>query len=374
MVQVITLPKDGGYKPTAALPFEPYVLMVKRLGLPDARNKGPLSLIPEAENAAHTARMAAYHKALIAEVKATQVHTCEDWTYDADEDSPAIWCPGCRHSEWVRHSRAGQQLIVDAYLAEKYPQPAKPMAERKPILTRVTALQKDMIEGGGALGLMVRDSLINNMRPWWYYCEKEDSQWSTRVLAPVVRNEPTMSMEQYMAIQEKLHGPSKRKAPREEAYVPAAAAEPAFFSRVPAAAAAEAPAASEPAPLAVLSADEGKRIAAYAKWTAQDRNAERKPFYKGRMVAGNCKNPHRSVSDSYKVVLRNLPLTVDSLHADMWELVAQAGVVIDVYAPKGIFITMASPAEVDKVLAAWPNGVNYMGSVITFERAGIARR
>jgi hypothetical protein len=223
---------------------------------------------------------------------------------------------------------------------------------------------------------MVRDSLINNMRPWWYYCEKEDPEWSTRVLAPVVRNEPTMSQAEYKAIQEQLHGPVKRKASvansaqqsgrqyREEAYVPAAA-QPAFFSRVPAAAAAAAD-----APAAVLSADESKRIAAYAKWTAQDRNSERKPFFRGKMVAGSCKNPHRSVSDTYKVVLRNLPLEVDSLHADMWELVAQAAPVIDVYAPKGIFITMVSPAEVDKVLAAWPNGVNYMGQVVTFERAG----
>lgn len=370
MVQVITLPKDGGYKSTAALPFEPYVLMVKRLGLPDARNKGPLSLIPEAENAAHQARMAAYHKALIAEMKASQVHICEDWTYDADEDSPAIWCPGCRHREWIRHSRAGQQLIVDAYLAEKYPQPAKPVAERKPILTRVTPFMKEMLEVGDATSLMLRDSLTNNMRPWYYYCDKHDSEWSTRVLAPVVRSEPTMSLEQYRAIQEQLHGPVRRKAPREEAYVPTQQSqrqEPAFFSRVPAAAA---PAAATEAPAAVLSADESKRIAAYAKWTAQDRNAERKPFHKGKFIAGSCKNPHRSVSDTYKVVLRNLPLTVDSLHADMWELVAQAGAVIDVYAPKGIFITMASPAEVDKVLAAWPNGVNYMGQVVTFERAG----
>jgi hypothetical protein len=198
---------------------------------------------------------------------------------------------------------------------------------------------------------------------------------------------PTMSQDAYMALMERMHGPVQKKAPREEAYVPfvansaaqserQAAAEPAFFSRVAAPAPAPTPVAAAAAalPVAVLSADEGKRIAAYAKWTSQDRNAERKPFHKGKLIAGSCKNPHRSVSDSYKVVLRNLPLEVDSLHADMWELVAQAGAVIDVYAPKGIFITMASPAEVDKVLAAWPSGVQYMDRVITFERAGIARR
>ena len=372
MVQIVNLPKDGGYKPTAALPFEPYVLMVKRLGLPDARNKGPLSLIPEKENAAHQQRQSVYWCAIAAEEAAKQVHTCEDWEFDPDEDSPAVWCPACRHAEWVRHSRASQKLIVDAYLAEKYPT-VKPVAVRKPSLTIVTALQKATIESGGALGLMVRDSLINNMRPWYYYCERDDREWLTRVLVPVKRNEPTMSMDQYMAIQEQLHGPVKRKAPREEPYRPTAAsvAEPSFFSRV-AAVTNSAPQSEgqADAPAAALSADEGKRIAAYAKWTAQDRNADRKPFHKGKAVAGSCKNPHRSVSDTYKVVLRNLPLEVDSLHADMWELVAQAGVVIDVYAPKGIFITMASPAEVDKVLAAWPNGVNYMGQVVTFERAG----
>jgi hypothetical protein len=396
---MVAMSVDGGYKPRGNLAFEPYAVMVKRLGLPDARNKGPLSLIPEAENEAHQKRQAAYWKAIRDEEEAKKVHTCDDWTYDPDEESPAVWCPACRHAEWLRHSRAGQQLIVDAYMAEHYPQPMKPVDEKKPILTRVTVFMKAMLEIGDATSLMLRDSLINNMRPWSYYCDKEDKEWSTRVLAPVIRNEPTLSMEKYMAIQEKLHGPSKRKAPREEAYVPsvaaqsaasvessffnrtkAAPAEPSFFNRVqkPVAEAAGAEAAGAEvaalAPPAVLGGDEEKRMAAFAAWDAQDRETARKPYHNGRMVAGNCRRPKREVSDAHKVVLRNLPLGIDSLKADMWELVAQAAPVTFLEAPKGIFITLATPRDVDAVLARWPNGVNYMGNVITFQRAGVARR
>jgi hypothetical protein len=390
MVQIMTLPRDGGYKPTAALPFEPYQVMVKRLGLPDARNKGPLSLIPEAENAAHQKRQAAYWKAIAAEEAAKQVHTCEDWEFTPDEDSPYEWCPACRHSEWVRHSRASQKLIVDAYMAEHYPtvtnsasqsecqMPAKPVAPRQPILTRVTPFMKEMLEIGDATSLMLRDSLTNNMRPWSFYCDKQDSEWSTRVLAPVVRNEPTMSMEQYMAIQEQIHGPVKRKAPREEAYVPAAAAaaEPAFFNRVQKPVAAVGGGGGSVAaavPMAALGGDEAKRMAAFAAWDAQDRDS-RKPYHNGRAVAGNCRRPRREVSDAHKVMLRNLPLEVDSLKADMWELIAQAAPVTFLEAPKGIFITLATPRDVDAVLARWPNGVNYMGNIITIERVGINRR
>lgn len=377
MVQVITLPMDGGYKPRGNLAFEPYAVMVKRLGLPDARNKGPLSMIPEAENEAHQKRQAAYWKAIATEEAAKKVHTCDDWTFDIDEESPSEWCPACRHAAWLRHSKAGQQLIVDAYMAEHYPQPVKAPAPRLPVLARVTPLQKAIIEGGGALGLMMRDTLINNMRPWYYYCEMEDREWMTRKM-PERQALPAMSQEAYMAAMERIHGPVHKKAPREEVYVPAAAAvaEPAFFSRVaaPAAAAGAGGGGGAAVPIAALGGDEGKRMAAFAAWDAQDRESVRKPYHKGKMVAGNCRRPRREVSDAHKVVLRNLPLEVESLKADMWELVAEAGVVTDVYAPKGIYITMATVRDVDAVLARWPNGVNYMGSIVTFERAGIARR
>ena len=393
MVQVITLPMDGGYKPRGNLAFEPYAVMVKRLGLPDARNKGPLSMIPESENEAHQQRQAAYWKAIAAEEAAKKVHTCDDWTFDIDEESPSEWCPACRHAAWLRQSKAGQQLIVDKYMAEHYPQPVKAPAPRLPVLAQVTPLQKAIIEGGGALGLMMRDTIINYMRPWYFYCEMDDKEWMNRKM-PERQALPTMSQTAYMAALERIHGPVRQKAPREEAYVPAAtaaaepaffnrvAAEPAFFNRVAAApAAAPAPAAgagggggAADAPIAALGGDEGKRMAAFAAWDAQDRESVRKPYHKGKMVAGNCRRPRREVSDAHKVVLRNLPLEVESLKADMWELVAQAGIVTDIYAPKGIYITMATVRDVDAVLARWPNGINYMGSIVTFERAGIARK
>ena len=377
MVQIMTLPRDGGYTPRGNLAFEPYAVMVKRLGLPDARNKGPLSMIPESENAAHQLRQAAYWKAIAAEEAAKKVHTCDDWTFDSDEESPSEWCPACSHATWLRSSKAGQQLIVDKYMREMHPELIKPApapVARTPVTIQVTALQKAMIEGGGGTGMMILDSVIGGgkyMRPWYFYCEKDDSEWMTRKLVAAERNEPTMSLNQYMAVMEQLHGPVRRKAPREEAYVPAAAQrqEPSFFNRV---AAAAAPAAD--APVAALGGDEEKRMAAFAAWDAQDRESVRKPYHKGKMVAGNCRRPKREVSDAHKVVLRQLPLEIESLKADMWELVAQAGIVTDVYAPKGIYITMATIRDVDAVLARWPNGVNYMGSIITFERAGIARR
>ena len=378
---MVALALDGGYKPTARLPFEPYAVMVKRLGLTDNRNKGPLSLIPEAENEAHQQRQAAYWKAIAAEEAAKKVHTCADWTFNPDEDSPSVWCPACSHADWLQHSKASQQLIVDKYMREMHPELVKPApapAPAKPVTIMVTPFVKQMVEIGDASSQMLRDSLTAGMmRPWWYYCEKHDSEWLTRKM-PERQALPSMSQEEYMAIQEQLHGPVVKKAPREEPYRP----EPAFFKerRITAP---PTPSLSSPsavgggggaAPLAVLGGDEAKRIAAYQAWSAQDRESVRKPYFKGKVVAGNCRRPKREVSDAHKVVLRNLPLEVDSLHADMWELVAQAGIVTDVYAPKGIFITMATIRDVDAVLARWPNGVNYMGNIVTFERSGIARK
>jgi hypothetical protein len=372
MVQVITLPMDGGYKPRGNLAFEPYPVRQKRLGLPDVRNKGPLSLIPEAENEAHKARMAAYWKAIHLEEEAKKVHTCADWEFDMDEESPSVWCPACHHADWLRHSKAGQQLIVDKYMREMHPElvPApRVVPQSPPTAIKVTPFMKDMIEIGDATALMLRDSLTPGMsRPWWYYCEKADSEWLTRK-APEREALPTLSMEQYMAIQEQTHGPVAKKAPREEPYRPA---EPSFFNRVQKPIA-EAAAAGAAAPLAVLSADEGKRMAAFAAWDATDRDV-RKPFHKGRMVPGNCRRPKREVSDAHKVMLRNLPLEVESLRADMWELIAQVAPVTFLEGSKGIYVTLATPRDVDAVMARFPNGVNYMGNAVTFERVGIARR
>jgi hypothetical protein len=357
---VAILAKDGGYKPRGALAFEPYQVMCKRLGLTDQRNKGPLSLINEAESAAHEARMAAYRSALIAEIKATQVHTCEDWEFDPDADSPYEWCPACRHSEWLRHSRAGQQLIVDAYMAEHYPQPqASAPQPQKPFTIMVTPFMKAMIEVGDATSLMLRDTLTSGMmRPWWYYCEKDDSEWLTRKM-PEREALPTMSHEAFMAMQ----GPVKRKAPKEEAYRPAAAAaaEPAFFRRsvVNSAAQPEVPAAR-------LSADTDARIARYNAWTAQERRKVRKPLFRGAFIAGSC------APNDNKIVVKNLPLSEPSLQADMWEAVAAVAPVVDIYQPKAMFITLLRPSDVDAVLNAFPNGMDYNGTVVRFERA--ARR
>jgi hypothetical protein len=354
---VVILAKDGGYKPHGSLAFEPYPVMCKRLGLTDQRNKGPLSLIPEAESTAHEARMAEYRKALIAEIKATQVHTCEDWTFDPCEDSPYEWCPACRHSEWQRHSRAGQQLIVDRYLSEKYPQIAKPVAERKPILTLVTPFMKAMIEVGDATSLMLRDSLTSGMmRPWSYYCERDDSEWLTRKM-PEREAQPTMSQDAYMAAMEQTHGPVKRKATVANSAQQSERQEPAFFARAQVAAAAAA------VPIAQLSADTDARMARYTAWAAQERRKVRKPFFCGATIAGSC------APNDNKIVVKNLPLSEPSLQADMWEAVAAVVPVVDIYQPKAMFITLLRPSDVDAVLAAFPNGMDYNGTVVRFERA-----
>jgi hypothetical protein len=373
---VIVLPMDGGYKPRGNLAFEPYQVRQKRLGLPDVRNKGALSLIPEVENAAHKVRMAAYWKAIRAEEEAKKVHTCAEWDYSSDEDSPSEWCPACRHAAWLRHSRASQKALVTAYLADKYPKPqpsvlnSAAQSERQvPFTIQVTPLQKAMIEGGGPIGLMMRDSLCKaNMRPFWYYAELEDKDWLTRKM-PARVAEPTMSKEHYMAVLEKLHGPVKVKAPREQGYVPASVdysaaqserqKEPAFFRR------AAAPAAAAPAAqVAALSGDETKREAAFAAWSAKDRRRGRQPYFRGRAIAGSC------MAQEHRVILKNLPLEVASLKADMWELVAQVAPVVDLWAPKGIVISLANAADVDTVLNHFSNGLEYYGSVVRFERMG----
>jgi hypothetical protein len=364
MVQVITLPMDGGFKPRGHLVFEPYPVRQKRLGLSDNRNKGPLSLIPEAENEAHQARQAAYWAAIRAEEEAKKVHTCSDWDFDIDEESPSVWCPACHHAEWLRHSKASQQLIVDKYMREMHPElcsPERIVAQPQPTTIKVSKFMKEMIEIGDATALMLRDSLTPGMsRPWWYYCEKADPDWLNRK-APEREALPTMSHEAYMAAMEQIHGPVAKKAQREE---------PSFFAR---AAPAVGGGGGGSVPNAVLSADEGKRMAAYAAWDVTDRDV-RKPYHKGRMVPGSCRRPKREVSDAHKVMLRNLPLEVESLRADMWELVAQVAPVTFLEGSKGIYVTLATPRDVDAVIARYPNGVNYMGNVVTFERVGIARR
>lgn len=373
---VIVLPMDGGYKPRGNLAFEPYQVRQKRLGLPDVRNKGPLSLIPEGENAAHKARMAAYWKAIHAEEEAKKVHTCADWDFSSsDEDSPSEWCPACRHAAWLRHSRASQKALVDAYLADKYPQPVVAKPQPQPLTIKVTVLQKSMIEAGGATGAMMRDSLCKaNMRPFWYYAELEDKDWLNRKM-PARVSEPGISKERYMAILEQLHGPVKTKPPREQGYVPAAApapaaaasAVPAFFARVAAPAAqVAAPAAAAPAPapvVAALSGDEAKREAAFNAWVKPKRHV-RKPYFRGRTIAGNC------IAEEHRVILKNLPLEVASLKADMWELVAQVAPVVDLWAPKGIVISLANAADVDTVLNRFAGGLEYYGSIVRFERMG----
>ncbi len=354
---VIVLPMDGGYKPRGNLAFEPYPVRQKRLGLADVRNKGPLSLIPEAENAAHKARMAAYWKAIRAEEEAKKVHTCADWEFSSsDEDSPTEWCPACRHAEWLRSSRAAQKALVAAYLADKYPQPQPQAQQPVPVTIQVTALQKAMIEAGGAIGTMMRDSLCKaNMRPFWYYAELEDPQWLNRKMAARTSG-PGMSKEQYMAVMEQLHGPVKQKAPREQGWTPEGAAPAA--APAPAAAAAAAPV------VAILGGDEEKRERAFAAWQAKDRRRERKPYFRGRTIAGSC------FAQENRVVLKNLPLEVASLKADMWELVAQVAPVVDLWAPKGIVISLASPADVDAVLNHFASGLEYYGSIVRFERMG----
>jgi hypothetical protein len=341
---------DGGYKPRGNLAFEPYAVMCKRLGLEDNRNKGPLTLIPEKENEAHQARQAAYYKALIAEEAAKKVHTCSD-IEDFDDYldlCPSDWCPACSNAEYERHSRAGQQLILDKYFADKLPiVAAKPVVEQKPITVKITDLQKNLIEAGGALGLMIRDSLTEGqMRPWWYYCEKYDSEWLFRKM-PERAPEPGLSKEQYLGT----------VAEEEE--------EPAFFKRATQSErqTASASASSSAVRVAAIGGDEEKREAAFVAWSAKSRR-ERKPYFRGRTVAGSC------MAQDFRVILKNLPLEVASLKADMWEIASQVAPVIDVWAPKGIVLSFASSADVDTVLNHFSNGLQYYGQVVRFERMG----
>jgi hypothetical protein len=195
--------------------------------------------------------------------------------------------------------------------------------------TGLTELQASAIDGSNyALSLIFHDDRVNNMRPWWYYCEREDRDF--------LKSRPLEEIEAEIAARA-----AAAAAVQEEAVAP----EPAEFTLDEETAAAR----------------EGECTA----WLKIPRN-KRKPYSMGGLLAGgNCFNKEDSI------VVKGLPAELGTLYGDLREFLGEIAVVIDLYKPaRGpLFLGLMDGKSVKAVLDAYPHGLRYKESVLTFERA-----
>lgn len=269
-------------------------------------------------------------------------HTCADWNPsemdDPFENPPTLWCPACMQADAIDHRRRSQQLIVDAYMAEYHPglqfrigqghvQPVEGVAPAcmKNIIQatsaplRLTELQASALKAGGVLAEMTRDSICKNMKPFWYYCEKDDPTWlDPKPCAPLAPAAP------------------KTTEPSEPVKVPT-------FK---------------------VKGDAAKRQQEYSAWISVPRN-KRSAYFDGHTIKASCLPKDNSI------VLKNLPLDSPTLEGDMRELVALVAPVVDIYRPRsgGMFIGLLKYEHVDMVLDAYKDGVLYRGCHVRFEAA-----
>ena len=270
-------------------------------------------------------------------------HTCADWNPseldDPFEDPPTLWCPACIEADQIDHRRRSQQLIVDSYMAMYHPgqqlligtpPPAIPKKEldtqytlkiiqaaRQPLI--LTELQASALKAGGVLAEMTRDSICKNMKPFWYYCEKEDPTWlDPKPCAPLPPMAETIQSD------------------------------------------------SEPVkvPTFKVKGDAAKRQQEYSAWISVPRN-KRSAYFDGHTIKASCLPKDNSI------VLKNLPLDSPTLEGDMRELVALVAPVVDIYRPRsgGMFIGLLKYEHVDMVLSAYKDGVLYRGNHVRFEAA-----
>lgn len=276
-------------------------------------------------------------------------HTCADWNPsemdDPFENPPTLWCPACIEADAIDHRRRSQQLIVDSYMAEYHPGqqfrigqgyvlPVQgvEVACMKNIIQatcqplRLTELQASALKAGGILAEMTRDSICKNMKPFWYYCEKDDPTWlDPKPCAPV----PAAKAPETQAEANGTIGPNPVKVPTFK-----------------------------------VKGDAAKRQQDYTAWISVPRN-KRSAYFDGHTIKAGCLPKDNSI------VLKNLPLDSPTLEGDMRELVALVAPVVDIYRPRsgGMFIGLLKYEHVDMILEAYKDGVLYRGNHVRFEAA-----
>lgn len=207
-------------------------------------------------------------------------------------------------------------------------------SQRYRFCTGLTELQVTAIDSADdALSLLFRDDHCKSMRPWWYYCEKEDPNFfKSRSFDECVEEEVERILNEGNTQQ--IEG---------------------------------AAVAAKPKP-AEVTLDEGSALAREAEcraWLAIPRN-KRKPYSMGGLVAGaNCFNKEDSI------VVKGLPADAPTLYGDLREFLGEVAVVIDLYKPaKGpLFIGLLDAKSKKALMGAFPAGILYKGSVLTLELA-----
>ena len=205
-------------------------------------------------------------------------------------------------------------------------------SKRYPYMKEHTEFSVFMMDAADdATSLMIRDSLINYMRPWAYYCEREDPDFFKAPPPPT---------------EEELEAAEEAAASATLA-VPPPPPEPAAFT---------------------LDESEGAsalRQRECEAWLAVPRN-KRKPYtLNGLLNKGSC-----MIKDN-SIVIKGLPHECKTFYGDLREFLAEFGTIVDVYKPaKGpLFVGVLESKHINAVLAALPNGLLYRGCTLTFERA-----
>ncbi len=209
------------------------------------------------------------------------------------------------------------------------PPPVKYMdSKRYPYMKGYSEFDVFMMDvAGDAASLMIRDSLINYMRPWAYYCELDNPDFFKRPPPPPEKDEDEEEAE---ALAEPEPEP-----------------EPAAFTLDE----------SEEASMA--------RQRECEAWLAVPRN-KRKPYtLNGLLNKGSC-----MIKDN-SIVIKGLPHECKTFYGDLREFLAEFATIVDVYKPaKGpLFVGVLESKHINAVLAALPNGLLYRGCTLTFERA-----
>lgn len=209
-------------------------------------------------------------------------------------------------------------------------------SQRYAFCTGLTELQVTAIDGPDkALSILFRDDHCNSMRPWWYYCEKEDPNF--------------------------FKGRSFDECVEEEVDRILAGGTTAIVASTPAAA----PIKPKPTEVTLNEADAAAREAECRAWLAVPRN-KRRPYSMGGLVAGaNCFNKEDSI------VVKGLPADAPTLYGDLREFLGEAAVIIDLYKPaKGpLFIGLLDGKNKKALIDAFPHGLLYKGNTLTLELA-----
>ena len=256
-------------------------------------------------------------------VRKDAAHTCADWeSEDPFENSPTEWCPACRYAEHVRHEEASRRAAEQPPAAA--PQPAISTARPTPTI-QVTPLQKALIEAGGGTGRMILDSVVAGgkyMRSWADYALMDDPHY--------------LDVKELTEEQRKACAPKPRAAPQMRSVR--------------------------------IKSDKTatEREAECRAWLATPRN-KRRAFHKGALVAKDCLPKDNSL------VVANVLNDAQTAFGDLRHLMGEHGVVVDIYRPPApgapVFVGFHSAEDVNKVLAAFPNGIRYDGRMLPVERA-----